>query len=122
MPRFTNPPSRREFFAAVWDAARAIPPGRVITYGRLAQLAGPPGGMDRRAFDAFAARWAAGAMAHCPDDVPWWRVVNAQGRISPREGAARQRQRLEAEGVTFDARGRLDLAARSWPDARDEDD
>jgi methylated-DNA-protein-cysteine methyltransferase-like protein len=43
-------------------------------------------------------------------DVPWHRVINAQGRISLSETAARiQAALLEQEGVTFDARGRIDL-------------
>jgi methylated-DNA-protein-cysteine methyltransferase-like protein len=71
--------------------------------------------MDPAAYQAFGARWAGGAMAHCPDDVPWWRVVNAQGRISAREGAERQRELLEAELVVFDGRGRIDLRRFGWP-------
>jgi hypothetical protein len=48
--------------------------------------------------------------------VPWQRVVNAKGMISPRpgQGAELQRQRLESEAVTFDARGRIDLSRFSW--------
>ncbi len=53
-------------------------------------------------------------MAHCPDGVPWWRVINAQGRISAREGAERQRGLLEGEGVVFDERGRVDLNRFGW--------
>jgi methylated-DNA-protein-cysteine methyltransferase-like protein len=58
-------------------------------------------------------------MAQCPDDVPWWRVINAQGKISERPGAAEQRQRLEAEGVIFDEKDRIDLKRFGWqgPDA-----
>lgn len=114
MVRFTTPPDRDAFFAAVWDAVRGIPRGRVCPYGRVARLVGAPAGMDDAAFAAFGARWVGGAMAHCPDDVPWWRVVNAQGRISARPEAARQRERLEAEGVVFDRRGRIDLARFGW--------
>ena len=117
MPRFTNPPDREDFFAEVWEVARRIPAGRVATYGQLARLAGCPAGMDDAAFRAFGPRWAGGAMAHCPDDVPWYRVVNAQGRISDRPGAERQRPLLEEEGVAFDARGRIDLGRYGWDPA-----
>ncbi|MBK6795054.1 MAG: MGMT family protein [Anaerolineales bacterium] len=48
-------------------------------------------------------------MANCPDDVPWQRVINSQGKISERPGAERQRPLLEAEGVVFDAKGKVDL-------------
>jgi methylated-DNA-protein-cysteine methyltransferase-like protein len=41
-------------------------------------------------------------------------VVNAQGRISDRPGAARQRPLLEEEGVVFDDRGRIDLDRFRW--------
>ena len=40
-------------------------------------------------------------MAACPADVPWQRVINAQGKISDRPGAQRQRDLLEEEGVVF---------------------
>jgi methylated-DNA-protein-cysteine methyltransferase-like protein len=59
------------------------------------------------------------AMAALPagSDVPWQRVINARGEVSARSGGggtARQRERLEAEGVYFDARGRVDLARAGW--------
>lgn len=114
MPRYTMPPDRDAFFAAAWDVVRSIPRGRVCTYGGVARLVGAPHGMDFTAFAAFGARWVGGAMARCPEDVPWWRVVNARGRISVRDGSASQRERLEAEGVVFDRRGRIDLGAAGW--------
>lgn len=40
-------------------------------------------------------------MAACPDDVPWQRVINSQGKISERAGAERQRLLLEEEGIVF---------------------
>jgi methylated-DNA-protein-cysteine methyltransferase-like protein len=70
--------------------------------------------MDDAAFASFGARWVGGAMAHCPAGVPWHRVVNAQGRISDRPGATRQRPLLEEEGVAFDDRGRIDLDRFRW--------
>ncbi len=114
MARFATPPGREDFHEEVWDLARSIPVGRVSTYGRLAALATPPAGMDPAAYRAFGARWVGGAMAHCPDDVPWWRVINAQGKISPRDTAGEQRRLLEGEGVEFDAKGRVDLAIHAW--------
>jgi methylated-DNA-protein-cysteine methyltransferase-like protein len=72
--------------------------------------------MDAKSYLAFGARWVGGAMAQCPDDVPWWRVINAKGEISLRPGAQEQRARLEAEGVEFDARGRVDLKRFGWGD------
>jgi methylated-DNA-protein-cysteine methyltransferase-like protein len=53
-------------------------------------------------------------MANCPEDVPWQRVINSQGEISPRPGAERQRELLEQEGVVFNERGRVDLKRFGW--------
>jgi len=51
-------------------------------------------------------------------DVPWHRVVNHKGFISPRgdgdESIQVQRALLEAEGVSFDVSGRIDMAANQW--------
>jgi methylated-DNA-protein-cysteine methyltransferase-like protein len=46
--------------------------------------------------------------------VPWQRVINSKGEISPRPGAEEQRHLLEAEGVEFDPRGRVDLGHFGW--------
>ena len=53
-------------------------------------------------------------MAHCPEDVPWQRVINSQGKISPRPGAEKQRELLEDEGVEFSESGIVDLARFGW--------
>lgn len=54
-------------------------------------------------------------MASCPPDVPWQRVVNAQGKISVRgDSENQQRDLLEEEGVQFDARSRIDLRQFGW--------
>lgn len=115
MARYSTPPHKQLLQEEYWNLVAQIPPGRVSTYGRIAALATPPAGMDERTYKAFGARWVGGAMAACPEGVPWWRVVNAQGRISEREGSGRQRPLLEAEGVEFDARGRIDLIRFGWP-------
>jgi methylated-DNA-protein-cysteine methyltransferase-like protein len=59
------------------------------------------------------------ALAGLPEgsDVPWQRVINSQGKISPHGfglGSAVQRQLLEEEGVVFDEQGRIDFAACGW--------
>jgi len=94
-----------------YDVVRRIPAGRVTTYGTVATLAG----LDGRA------RQVGYAMAALPEgtDVPWHRVINARGEISPRSGgspgAKIQRASLESEGIVFDGRGRVDLEAFGWP-------
>lgn len=113
---FTSPPDRNQFNALVWDLVRQIPPGRVSTYGRVAAMIPPPGGMNPRDYEAWGARWVGGAMAACPEDVPWQRVINSQGKISIRKGDGhlRQRELLEAEGVKFDHNDRVDLDRYGW--------
>jgi methylated-DNA-protein-cysteine methyltransferase-like protein len=107
-------PARSAFNAAVWKIAREIPPGKVFTYGQISALIPTPSGVSQEVYLAYRARWAGQAMAASPADVPWQRVVNSQGKISPRRGADVQRWLLESEGVVFDDRQRIDLARFGW--------
>jgi len=120
--RFSSPPDVVLFQNLVWDLVRQIPPGRVATYGQIARLLPPPDGVDPKTYLAFGPRWVGGAMAACPGDVPWQRVINSKGEISLRTGAQEQRCMLEQEGVAFDERGRVDLKVYSWNGPRREDD
>jgi len=114
--RYISPPKRDEFNRKVWALVRQIPLGKVCTYGQVAALVGPPTGMDPKSFLAYGARWVGGAMAACPEDVPWQRVINAQGKVSlrPGGGGSHQRDLLEAEGVIFDEHDRVDLKTYAW--------
>ena len=114
MPTFTSPPDPIIFNHQVWNIVRQVPPGRVTTYGQVARQVSLPEGMDPKAYAAFGPRWVGGAMAACPEDVPWQRVINSKGEISPRPGAETQRRLLEEEGVQFDQRGRVDLEVYGW--------
>lgn len=114
MPPFTSPPNPAEFQSLVWELVRQIPRGRVAAYGQIARMLPPPPGVDIEAYRAFAPRWVGGALANCPDDVPWQRVVNSKGEISPRPGAQRQRELLEEEGVVFNEKNRVDLKKFGW--------
>ena len=114
MPGFTSPPNPTDFNLKVWEIVRKVPKGTVCTYGQIAAMIPTPPSMTLKDYEAFGARWVGGAMARCPDDVPWQRVINAQGKISARPGAGLQRQLLEAEGVIFDERGRVDLSVYQW--------
>lgn len=118
--RFTSPPNPQAYYAQVWEIVRQIPTGKVATYGQIAFLLPPPLGVDFETYRTFAPRWVGGAMAACPDDVPWQRVINAKGEISQRPGAEKQRQLLEQEGVVFNEKGRVDLKKFGWEDKTSE--
>ena len=112
--KFTSPTNRDAYNATVWEIVRQIPAGKVATYGQIAALITPPEGASESGYRAWGARWVGGAMAACPPDVPWQRVVNAQGKISLRKSAEHQRQLLEDEGVIFDDRDRINLVELGW--------
>lgn len=81
-----------EFTAAVLTVVRSIPAGTVLSYGDVAAEAGRPG----------AARAVGSILRSTPDDdVPWWRVVNAAGRISS-PSPERQARLLGVEGWRID--------------------
>jgi methylated-DNA-protein-cysteine methyltransferase-like protein len=98
------------FFRQVYRLVRRVPRGKVVTYGQVAALLGHP----RRS------RAVGKALSVIPDSladrVPWQRVVNASGGVSPRGGfhAESQRELLEREGVAFDRRGKVDLERARW--------
>jgi methylated-DNA-protein-cysteine methyltransferase related protein len=104
-------------WAEIYRIVRRVPRGRVATYGAIALLAGRPRG-------ARQVGYALAALRGGRHDVPWQRVLGARPRgtaavsILDPVGAAVQRRLLEAEGVTFDARGRVDLAAHGWAPRR----
>jgi methylated-DNA-protein-cysteine methyltransferase-like protein len=100
-------------YERIYAVVRAIPSGRVATYGQVAARAGIPRGARQvgYALNALSANTS----------VPWHRVVNARGRISLAPGGSagiEQRMRLEAEGVRFDQRGAIALERFGWRPAR----
>jgi methylated-DNA-protein-cysteine methyltransferase-like protein len=112
--QYTSHRDPKVFNALVWEIVRQIPPGQVSTYGKIAAMIPPPEGMNLRSYEAFGARWVGGAMAACPEGVPWQRVINSQGKISLRPGGNEQRRLLEEEGVIFDEKGRVNLKRFGW--------
>ena len=111
--RFTSPPSPQEFNERVWQLVRQVPRGKVATYGQIALMLPVPMGVDSESYRAFGPRWVGSAMAACPDDVPWQRVINSQGKISERPGAEKQRTLLEEEGIVF-VKDKVDLKKYGW--------
>ncbi|HVP21337.1 MAG TPA: MGMT family protein [Anaerolineaceae bacterium] len=111
------PAQRTAFFQAVWTLVRQVPAGKVSTYGQIGGLIPQLAGITDTDYKAFRARWVGQAMAECPEDIPWQRVINSEGKISPRPGAELQRQLLEVEGIIFDERGKVDLKIFGWSGA-----
>ncbi|WP_241520850.1 MGMT family protein [Steroidobacter cummioxidans] len=95
--------------ARIIAAIKKIPKGKVCTYGNVADVAGLP----RRA------RLVGTVLRQTPGSrgLPWFRVINASGRISfpvGSDGYARQRKHLENEGIDF-VGGRVNLERYGWP-------
>lgn len=104
----TNP-----FQTRVLEIVRAIPRGRVLTYGQVALLAGAPRGARQVGRILY--------MLGRETRVPWQRVINRYGGLSTYKVGSGHEQRalLEAEGVEFRADGTVDLRKYQWrPSAR----
>ena len=100
-----------EFEAEVYAVTRLIPPGQVASYGQVATYVVSP----------RHARAVGTALRHLPpelfEEIPWHRVINAQGRISiPDDSAGHytQRERLEAEGILFRPNKSIDMGRFRW--------
>lgn len=96
-------------YRRIYAIVQAIPFGKVATYGQIAALAGFPG----------HARQVGYALHALPQGsaVPWHRVINARGQVSPRsEGGweSYQRHLLEEEQVVFGPAGSVDLNRYLW--------
>ena len=92
----------------LWKMVRAIPPGRVMNYGQIADC------LADQDLAALTARQVGRKMATAPDDVPWHRVVNSQGKCSvDSETDPVQQRLLESEGVEFSSQ-RLAIKRYRW--------
>ena len=98
----------KNVFEAVYVLVRAIPRGRVMTYGQISVLLGSR-------ISPAAVGWA---MHSCPEDVPWHRVVNAAGGCStdrmPDIPIGMQRALLAGEGVEFRLDGTIEVERYRW--------
>lgn len=93
-----------------------IPPGKVMTYGQIARLAGSPRGARQvvRILHSMSAKY----------HLPWHRVINSKGEIGLKENEAisAQKQFLEDEGVVFNKNHVIDLKMYQFhPDHESED-
>jgi methylated-DNA-protein-cysteine methyltransferase related protein len=106
-----------DFRDKVFALIKRIPEGKVMTYGQVALLIGSPG----------AARQVGMALRGLGDDldndIPWQRVINAQGGISTYKVGTGELQKalLESEGVVVNTEGKMDLKKYQWwPDEEDK--
>ena len=91
----------------VYRIVRRIPRGHVMTYGQLAEILG----------EGYTPRTIGFVMHGSDDKTPWHRVLNAQGACSTGRIVLpydKQQRMLEAEGVSFDERGRCELQNYLW--------
>lgn len=94
-----------DYAEKVLDATESIPPGKVMTYGDVAEWIGEGG-----------PRQVGRVMSHYGSDVPWWRVVRADGRLLPgHEERALAAYRDEATPLRRgNGETRIDMARARW--------
>ena len=102
-------PTTENRWHRIYAVVRKVPKGRVATYGQIAFLAGLKG----------HARQVGYALNALPDgsSVPWHRVINAQGKVSPRAEPTYvviQQRLLEGEGVEIGVGDRISLKRFGW--------
>lgn len=95
-------------YDAIYELVRMVPSGKVASYGMIANLLS--GTTPRMVGFALA---GIGAGVPADTDIPWQRIINSSGGISPRPGAERQYKILESEGIHFSKGGKV-----AWKDVR----
>jgi len=88
-----------KFYEQVYSVVESIPYGKVISYGQIARMLGNP----------RAAREVGRAMRHCPEHLPWQRVVKIDGTVVGGNYAEVRKEKLREEGVVFLPDGRVDM-------------
>jgi methylated-DNA-protein-cysteine methyltransferase-like protein len=101
-------------YVRIWETVKAIPKGKVSSYGQIADLAGLPG----------RSRLAGTALANTPKSIsiPWYRVLRSSGQIAFPKGsekALEQKTLLMAEGVEV-KNLRVKLKDYGWKPSFDE--
>ena len=107
-----NKQTLNSHYGQIWQTVQLIPEGKVACYGQIADLAGLPG----------RARLVGKSLGCVPKggwkqkQVPWHRVINAQGKVSFASGSEaflKQTQLLQAEQVVVIG-GKVKLADFQW--------
>lgn len=104
-----NSNKKKSTFEKIYDIVKSIPKGTVATYGQVAVLAGNP-------------RWArvVGYALHVnpnPDEIPCYRVVNREGRVSSAfafGGENMQIAMLRADGIEVSDEGFVNMEKYAW--------
>ncbi len=102
-----------QFLSQIFTVIHQIPPGKVSTYGEIAQMAGYPG----------YARHVGKALSNLPkgSTLPWFRVINSAGKISLQgDSFARQKKQLERDGIEVNGSGRVNLKKYRWQPRKTE--
>jgi methylated-DNA-protein-cysteine methyltransferase related protein len=106
----TQATTQQSLYDVIYGLVKQIPEGQVATYGQIAEMLGLYGRARQIGYALFQV--APGS------DIPWHRVVNAQGKISRspmRQGNDDlQRILLEREGIVFDTQEKLNLSCYRW--------
>jgi methylated-DNA-protein-cysteine methyltransferase-like protein len=103
--------SELKLYELIYDTVHQIPYGKVASYGQIAAIVG------RCSAQMIGFALAALANSSTATDVPWQRVINAHGKISPHGfgvGSGMQRSLLEDEGVEFDVENTIDFEKYGW--------
>ena len=97
-------PEKDSFFVRVNAVVAQVPYGKVVSYGQIAVFLGNPRG----------ARMVGWALSVCPEELPWQRVVMADGSITGGAYAELRRELLIEEGVEFLLDGRVNMKTCRW--------
>ena len=95
---------KNNYFERVYEVVAQVPSGKVVSYGQIAAMLG----------DTRKARMVGWALSACPDELPWQRVVKADGSIAGGAYAELRRELLIQEDVEFLLDGRVDMSRCQW--------
>ncbi|MCL0043270.1 MGMT family protein [Dehalococcoidia bacterium] len=95
-------------FETIYAIVSEIPYGRVASYGQIAEMV--------PISSARIVGFALASLNGSQEEIPWHRVVNRKGEISPRhpEQMLVQKNKLLHEGIHFEANGSIDFDVFGW--------
>lgn len=97
-------PDSSGFFSRAYEIIARIPYGKAASYGQIACMLGSP----------RAARQVGWALRCSPEDLPWHRVLTADGSMGKGRHSNLQKALLEGEGISFLPDGRADMNSCRW--------